>query len=377
MSKDYRIGFLCASTSWGGLEMNVLRLAVWLRDRGWEVVLYGNPESIMAEKARAGGITFRRIVSDFKYGDLVNARRLARRCRKDNVRRLIINYGKDLLLSVLAKKASGGFFKLILLQHMHVGGRKTDFFHTWEYKHLDAWVAPLPMFAERLTQTTRLDPRKISVIPFGIELERFTDNRPAQAAARQRLDLPDHVLLAGVIGRLDPKKGQDVLIRACAGVHAAGHPLHLLVVGDKTANDETDYSRHLRELVARLDLTGCVHMRPYLPQVEYAYAALDMFVMASHSETYGMVTIEAMACSLPVIGTAEGGTVQIIEDNVSGLLVPPRDVERLTEALLKLARDRALAARLGKQAAIDAIRKYSHRQQCSAVEQMLEQIGER
>ncbi len=377
MSKDYRIGFLCSSTSWGGLEMNVLRLAVWLRDRGWEVVLYGDPESIIVKKARGGGLTVRRVVSNFKYGDLVNARRLARRCRKDNVRRLIINLGKDLLLSVLAKKVSGGFFKLILLQHMHVGGYKMDFFHTWEYKHLDAWVAPLPMFAKRLKQTTRLEPRKIFVIPFGIELERFTDNRPARTAARHRLDLPDQVPLAGIIGRLDPKKGQDVLIRACAGVHTAGQPLHLLIVGDKTANDEMNYSRHLRELITHLNLTGCVHMRPYLAQVEYAYAALDMFVLASHSETYGMVTIEAMACSLPVIGTAEGGTVQIIEDNVSGLLVPPRDVERLTEALLKLTRDRTLSERLGEQAAADAIRKYSHRRQCSAVEQMLEQIGER
>ena len=377
MSRKYRIGFLCASTSWGGLEMNVVRLAVWLRERGWEVVLYGDPESILAQKAGAGGVTVRRIVSDFKYGDLINARRLARHCRKDNVQRLIINYGRDLLLSVLAKKASGGFFKLILLQHMHVGGHKMDFFHTWEYKHLDAWVAPLPMFAERLTQTTRLDPGKIHVIPFGIELKRFTESRPTQEAARVRLNLPGDVLLAGIIGRLDPKKGQDVLIRACAGVQAAGHPLHLLVVGDKTANDETDYSRHLRELVTRLDLRGCVHLRPYQPEVEYAYAALDMFVLASHSETYGMVTIEAMACSLPVIGTAEGGTVQIIEDNVSGLLVPPRDVERLTEALLKLIRDRALAKRLGKQAAADAIGKYSHERQCSAVEQMLEQIGNR
>ena len=373
--RDYGIGLLCASSSWGGLEMNVLRLALWLKDRGWRVILYGQKGTRLFENAEAGGISVRHLNSTFKYGDLVNARRLARYVKQDNVRRLIINYGKDLFLAVLAKRFSGRFFKLLMQQHLHVGGAKKDLFHTWEYRHLDAWIAPLPMFADRLKLNTRLDPAKIHIIPFGLELDQFTTRRPDKAAARRKLDLPEDAVIAGIVGRLDVKKGQDVLIRAGRLVHEAGCPLHLLIVGDRTANDPEGFFELLKSMTEQLELKPFVHFRPHQAEVEQAYAAMDIFVLASHSETYGMVTIEAMASRRPVIGTAEGGTVQIIEDGVNGLLVPPQHDRKLAEAILKLVNDHELAERLAAQAESDAISRYSHDRQVDLMESLFDRLG--
>ncbi|MCK4460583.1 MAG: glycosyltransferase family 4 protein [candidate division Zixibacteria bacterium] len=374
-TRDYGIGFLCASASWGGLEMNVLRLALWLKDRGWKVILYGQKGTGLFENAEAGGISVRHLNSTFKYGDLVNARRLARYVKQDNVQRLIINYGKDLFLAVLAKIFSGRFFKLLMQQHLHVGGAKKDLFHTWEYRHLDAWIVPLPMFADRLKLNTRLDPAKIHIIPFGLELDRFTRRRPDRMGARRRLNLPEEAIMAGIVGRLDVKKGQDVLIRAGRLVHEAGCPLHLLIVGDRTANDPEGFFELLETLTEQLELKPFVHFRPHQADVERIYAAMDIFVLASHSETYGMVTIEAMASRCPVIGTAGGGTVQIIEDGVNGLLVPPQHDRKLAEAILKLVNDSNLAERLASQAESDAISRYSHLRQVDLLEGLFESLG--
>ncbi len=374
-NRDYSIGLLCASGSWGGLEMNVLKLGLWLKERGWRVVLYGQRSTRLFENAEAGGISVRHVNSTFKYGDLVNARRLARYVKQDNVQRLIINYGKDLFLSVLAKRFSGRFFKLLMQQHLHVGGAKKDLFHTWEYRHLDAWIAPLPMFADRLKLNTRLDPGKIHIIPFGLELDRFTTRRPDKSAARRKLDLPEDVVIAGIVGRLDVKKGQDVLIRAAHLVHEAGCPLHLLIVGDRTANDPEGFFELLESLTEQFGMKPFVHFRPHQPDVEQVYAAMDIFVLASHSETYGMVTIEAMASRRPVIGTAEGGTVQIIEDSVNGLLVPPLHEKKLAEAILKLVNDPNLAEKLALQAESDALARYSHERQMALVEGLFDSLG--
>lgn len=374
-TRDYSIGLLCASGSWGGLEMNVLRLGGWLKKRGWKVALYGQRETKLFNEAEQAGLSVRHLNSTFKYGDLVNARRLARYARQDNVRRLIINYGKDLFLAVLAKKLSHGYFKLLMQQHMHVGGHKKDLFHTWEYKHLDAWIAPLPMFKDRLVQYTRIDSKKIRVIPFGIELDRLTSNRPDRTSARQMLQLPADACIAGIVGRLESKKGQDVLIKACRRLHDAGQPLHLLIVGDKTANDPEGYPQHLDSLTEQLGLESFVHFRQHQSDVAKVYAAMDLFVMASHSETYGMVTIEAMACGLPLIGTSEGGTVQIINDGVNGLLAPPQDDESLASALMNLMNNPSLARNLAARAALDAIEKYSHHRQVALIETLFDELG--
>lgn len=373
-TRDYSIGLLCASGSWGGLEMNVHRLGIWLKKRGWKVMLYGQRDTRLFNEAEQSGLVVRHLNSTFKYGDLVNARRLARYVRQDNVQRLIINYGKDLFLSVLAKKLSRGFFKLLIQQHMHVGGHKKDAFHTWEYKHLDAWIAPLPMFAERLVQYTRLDPEKIHVIPFGIELDKLTSNCPNRARARQALDLPADAQIAGIVGRLEIMKGQVDLIKACRRVHDSGQKLHLLIVGDKTANDPEGYSQYLHDLCEQLELKSFVHFHPHQSDVAKVYAAMDLFVMASHSETYGMVTIEAMACGLPVIGTAEGGTAQIINDGVTGVLVPPQDDKSLATALLNLMNNPSLARSMASRAALNAVEKYSHHRQVLLIESLFDEL---
>jgi len=372
---DYAIGSYCSSTAWGGLEMNVVRFLGWMRGRGWSTVLYARPDSVVSQRALSAGITVRAVSSPFTYGDPVSAYRLARMIRSDNVGVLLLHQSRNVILGVVAGLISANRFKLVYCQHMHVGGTKKDVVHAWMHRRLDAWVTPLPWLAARVLEKTVIPRERIHIIPHGIELQQFTSERLDKTAARRKLGLPEGVPLAGIIGRLDPKKGQDTAVRALARVHQAGHRLHLAVIGDQTLSENTGYAGHLHELIDSLNLRDFVHFRPHQDRPEYAFAAFDMFVLASRSETYGMVTIEAFASGLPVIGTSEGGTLDLIMPEQNGLLFPPGDDEALSAAICRYVTDREFSARMAARAENDAIAKYSHVSECEGWERLLATIG--
>ncbi len=101
-------------------------------------------------------------------------------------------------------------------------------------------------------------------------------------------------------------------------------------------------------------------MRPFRQDVSTAYRRQDVFVLTSISETYGMVTIEAMSAGLPVVATDSAGTPDIITHEESGLLVPVRDADAIARALDRLRNDTALAQRIASKARSIAHECYSH-----------------
>jgi len=375
LARDYAIGSYCSSTAWGGLEMNVLRFLVWMSQRGWQAVLYAHPHSMLYRNALETQVMVRAVKSGTRLGGALSAYRVAGYAGEDNLRFLLVHQSPDILAGVLARLFSGRFFRLIYSQHMHIGGNKKDMLHSMEYRRLDAWVTPIQWLADRVVEKTNIPPEKIHVIPRGIELERFTLNRPDKRAARQKLNLPEDILLAGVVGRLDPKKCQDTAIKAVANVRRSGHPLCLLIVGDQTLLENTGYPEYLRQLVNELGLQDVVHFRPHQRQPEYAYAALDIFVLPSQSETYGMVTIEALASGLPVIGTDDGGTIDLIDHEKNGLRYTPQNDDELTAALLRYITQPEFAQQMATQAKQDALDKYSHTRQCEGWERLFGRLS--
>lgn len=371
---NYKIASYCSSPSWGGLEMNVLRFLHWMQQRGWSVILYANPDSKMYAEAKNRDLTVRPITSRLRYGDIVNGRRLAKAIRRDNVRRLIIHQSQDMFLGVTAKLFAGDGIRLVYSQHMHIGGTKKDWFHSKLYAQIDAWITPVEWLAERVKEKTFIDPERIHIIPRGIELNRFTEHQPKKEVARRRFGLPENDPVIGLIGRLDYKKGQHIAIAALAKVRAEGHRAHLLLVGDQSYAEGDEYVAQINELVRDLRLEKYVHFRPHEPEVEYAYAALDVFVLASKSECYGMVTVEALSSGLPVIGTNDGGTISLIDHGRNGLLVPPLDVDALVNALLRLLGDNGFRKSIASEARRDGLAKFSHIRQCDAWEVVLDKL---
>lgn len=155
----------------------------------------------------------------------------------------------------------------------------------------------------------------------------------------------------GMVGRLTPWKGQDVVLRAFAAARTAGldQSTRLRLVGAPLFGDDDLFGRELRVLAQELGIAGHVDFRGHRSDVENEMAACDVVVHAStRPEPFGQVVVEAMALGRPVIAADAGGPAEVITDAHDGLLVTPGDVDALASAMVRLATDREARGRLAE-----------------------------
>ncbi|UOG76851.1 glycosyltransferase family 4 protein [Hymenobacter tibetensis] len=371
----FPLSLLCLSASWGGLELNTVRFAEWMHRRGWPVQVITLPDSPIAVRAEALALPVVCLTNRWKALDVPAAGQLARVMLAYGTRVLIVTRNGDLGLAVLCKKVHMPTLKLVYQQHMQLGLAKRGLIHTVRYNAVDAWLSPLPGLARQVLEKTRFSAERLHVVPLGIELEKFADPTLTRTRARQQLhlQLPTGAVLLGVIGRFDDGKGQDFVVEELA-VLRRKHPtvpLHLLLVGESTRNEGNAYREAVLRRIQELGLTEVVHIREFTSQPEVAYRALDISITGSTNETYGMVTIEAMAAGLPVVATATGGTLEIVDDGRTGLLFPLRDAGAFEAAIGRLLMAPELRQLLAKQAQAVSLATYSHHRQCQLTEEVL------
>jgi glycosyltransferase involved in cell wall biosynthesis len=200
----------------------------------------------------------------------------------------------------------------------------------------DCVVCVSPQVANFIAQQVGIPRYKISVIPNGIELWRFK-SMPSQGQARLELGLPCNQMLLGSVARLDPVKRLDVLFQALVSMP----DIHAVLVGGGSQSAE------LRALTDRLGLAGRIRFAGQQQNVVPWLAAMDVFVLSSDREGMSNALLEAMAAGLPVVATAVGGNPDVVEDGVTGFLVPPRDPVAMAEALSTLMHDPQLRLRMG------------------------------
>ena len=198
------------------------------------------------------------------------------------------------------------------------------------------------------------DRAKLHIIPCGVDPNVFRPIR--QVDAREALGRDQCERLVLFVGRIEQIKGIDVLLRAF-GLLFFRHPelrndVCLLVVGGALdpGDDapETEKIQELRRLVHQHRMEANVSFVGSLDQPTLAqyYAAADLCAVPSLTESFGLVALEAMACGTPVVGTRVGGLQTLIEDGVSGLLVPAGDYQALAEAIAQVLTDARLRMHL-------------------------------
>ena len=196
----------------------------------------------------------------------------------------------------------------------------------------------------------RLTPRHlVKLIHLGIEVDAIASRAGSGQAVRNRLGWESKQVV-GIVGRLQPWKGQEVFLRAAAQI-ARRHPeARFAVVGGAVLGWEGDYPQHLRRLAEELGIADLVHFAGHQDDVYPWFDAMDVVVHASFGEPFGLVLVEAMALGKPLVATADGGPLEIVEDGVSGLLVPPGDDKALAGAVEQILDDPTLAASLASAA---------------------------
>jgi glycosyltransferase involved in cell wall biosynthesis len=305
-----------------------LRLAGWLRDAGWKVHLLTAGETPIQTQAGDAPSSVNAMRDEGVPGRGGQLRAVHAWVRRYNIRVLFVPYNKDIAVASLYKRFYDGDIAVVYQQHMQVGVRKRDLIHTLRYAMLDVWISPLQYLKEETMRLTRVPEEKIEVVPFGIDTKSFVSSNITRHEARTRLNLPQDAYVIGVLGRIDPGKGQDLVVRALRELSKQGDAnYHVLLMGAATLNEGGDaFAQQLQTLVTQEALQDRVHFRSYTDDVMLFFRGIDLFAMPAHGETFGMVTVEAMAAGVPVVGTDKDGTREILGEGKYGYLFGKEDV---------------------------------------------------
>lgn len=193
---------------------------------------------------------------------------------------------------------------------------------------------------------------RIAVIRNGVDVDRFRP-RPRDPVLRKNLGVPANAPLVVCVSRLNPLKGVDYALLAAARLVRRFPDVYFLVIGDGAER------RPLEDLARRLGLDGRVvftRMRLDVPEI---LAQASVSIMPSMSEALPNTVLESMAAGAPIIATRVGGTAELVEDGVSGLLIPPCDPHALELAIARLLSDPDEAARMAATARARIVERFS------------------
>ncbi|GJL70405.1 MAG: glycosyl transferase group 1 [Nitrospirales bacterium] len=188
---------------------------------------------------------------------------------------------------------------------------------------------------------TRLSPSRVISIPTGVDLERFHPQSP-DASLRKSLGLGIQGPLVGAVTFLRPEKGMMVLIEAVGWLKKRFSTVECVIIGDGGERPA------LLDRIQELGLEQSVHLVGFRQDVPALLAILDVVVIPSFEEGIPQSLTQALAMERPVVASAVGGVPEVVQDGLSGLLVPPKDPEILAEKIACLLHDPFAASRMGK-----------------------------
>jgi D-inositol-3-phosphate glycosyltransferase len=196
----------------------------------------------------------------------------------------------------------------------------------------DRLIANTAEEARQLTELYGADPAKVQTVNPGADLSVFDPGGPhGRAEARRRLGVAQDAVVLLFVGRVQPLKGPDVALKAAASLLEIDpelrRTLRVVIVGGPSGRQERADPDRMRELAAQLGITDCVRFEPPCPQAELAqwYRAATVMLTPSHSESFGLVALEAQACGTPVVAASVGGLRTVVRDGDSGILVDGHD----------------------------------------------------
>jgi D-inositol-3-phosphate glycosyltransferase len=207
----------------------------------------------------------------------------------------------------------------------------------------NALVANTDAEAASLVSLYDACPDIVHVVSPGVDLYTFTPGQ-GRSAARDVVGLPHEALVVTFVGRIQPHKGPEVLIRATSELvkHSPllRHKLVVNIIGGASGANTEEVDR-LKELATWLAIDDVVRFAPPVPRADLAqwYRAADLVVVPSYSESFGLVALEAQACGTPVVATAVGGLRTAVADGISGVLVDGHDPKAWSSVIARLLQE--------------------------------------
>jgi len=358
----------CTTETWGGLEQTAFRDAVRLRDAGVETAIFCLDKGAIYERAREQKIELHTVSSTdnyFSYNVFKEIKKLCSHKAFDVVHIHSFNTIFSMLVALKLVK-----IPVVATRHIYVEHVKKDFFHKWYLKRINKMLAISEFSRRNIIETYPVDEQKIETLYLGIDLNKYVRNEQKTKDFKKQFSIAEDKKIIGVVGRIDPAKGQLEFINAIPEIIKEYPATHFVIVGKTTAAKEIDYLTELKATIQNLGIGSYVTFTGFCSDVSFPMSALDIFVMPSYFEAFGLIAIEAMACKVPVVATNMGSIDEIIQDYDHGIKVLPKNSEQIADAVKILLSDSALCETITKSSYNLVVAKFNEQKYFNRLKQV-------
>ncbi len=337
LSKELHILIVMISGAWGGLEQTALADVRMLMQNGFKVTLLvrkGSPiEKVIQQESPQ--IRLRYSPEAVRnYFDSALWRLLHELVDKEGVN-LVHCHQTSILGAVVPPLMRRPHVAIVVSRHILNSHNKKDPLHALLYRRVDYILVLSQTMKRNLLTTFPVPEKKLRIVNLSIDLERFNPNLVDRETMREEWGLPKNAFVIGIVGRLDPMKGQDLLIKALAQVQKTLPNAYGVMVGDETPGLDGKYLAELSHGVEQLKLGDRVIVSKASANVPAVMAAFDVFVMPSWSEAFGLVALEAMAMGVPCI-LSRSGSAEEVAISSGAEVMRPRDAYDLARKIIYL-----------------------------------------
>lgn len=213
---------------------------------------------------------------------------------------------------------------------------------------VDKIIAVSNFVKDKLQKEGHVNASKIVQIPLGIDPSKYPDSKSSEAIRRE-FNLNRDVPVVGMVGRFQEIKGHHVFVRMAAEISKTHPHVRFIMVGSEVfgKSSESDYGREIHKLIYKHALKKNIILTGFRQDVSQILGALDVLVVPSQFETFGMVILEAMAAGIPVVSCAKGGPTEIIEDGKNGFILSDQNPKQLANRVLFLIENPQTATIMG------------------------------
>ncbi|MCK9373402.1 MAG: glycosyltransferase family 4 protein [Sulfuricurvum sp.] len=361
---------LCLSPDLGGLELYMMRASRYLADEGDECISVINEKGKLKsyyENTPYRYFTLKRRKVLFSW---LSARTLARIIDEEAIDILHLHWTKDIPVAVMAKLLSKRKPKVVQSRHMTMTRFKDDLYHRFLYKNVDLMLAVTHQVKRQIEKFIPAEIRPATeVLYIGAEQPAIigTEERKKR---REEWGLADSFTV-GIVGRIEPQKGQYLVIDATEKLIHQGIDACALIVGHPMSEE---YLQLLKKDVAMRGLTDRVLFTGFTREAQVIMQLCDVVVLATENETFGLVLIEAMMCGVCVCASDSGGPLEIIDEGVNGVLFKTFNSDDLADKLATLYRTEGLREYYAAEGKKKALAVFESEKQFKALKEALENV---
>lgn len=348
----------------GGRELAVLGISEGLRRRGHDVVLALRPGSLLLKAAQARNIPCA-TVTMAKSCYFLGVQALRSLIRRHRIELIHTHSSRDRWLATTAAYLSVPRPMVVIGRH-HCGPIRDSALNRLLYGRLCQCVVTTggERLKEELVKENGLLADRVAAIPTGVELTRFHPGVSGMKVRRE-LEIPPEAYVVGTVCFLRNYKGLQYFVAAAAAVLQKAPDTRFIIVGDGPERDMVS------GLIRRADLTKRVLMLGHREDVPAVMAAMDVYAVCSTgTETLTQTIPQAFAMEKPVVATNVGGIPDIVIPDVTGLLIPPGDPDKLAEAIFWCMNRKETAEQLARAGREHTLRRYSAETALDRTEQL-------